>query len=95
LAVYKYAQGPNFEDVCNYSGDGWELRLSSRNAWYDLTGAYNNETSAYKMGNHSGHLSENNGGGGYWCPYDTSVRARKANLNGTGWSDRISSRYRN
>jgi hypothetical protein len=63
--------------------------------WYDNGSDLNNETSSYRMGEHSGHMSDYYGGGGYWLPYDTGVCALKENLNGTGWSDRVSSRYRN
>jgi hypothetical protein len=49
LAVFKYAQ----TTPCQFTGSGWILTLFGRHAWYDLTGQYDNETSAYFMGNHT------------------------------------------
>jgi hypothetical protein len=91
LQVFQYAQSI----ACHYTGNGWVLTLTARRDWWDLPGAYDNETSAYYMGNHSGHLSEGYAGGGYWCPFATGVGDYKLSLNHTGWSNRISSRYRN
>jgi hypothetical protein len=77
----------------NYGG--FTAQLERRGAWYNNGSPLDNETSSYRMGEHSGHMAEGYGGAGWWLPYDTSVCAHYANLNGTGWSDRVSSRYRN
>jgi hypothetical protein len=74
---------------------GAAASLERRQAWYDNGSNLNNETSSYHMGEHSGHMSDPPGGGSPWLPYDTGVCAQNPNLNGTGWSDRVSSRYRN
>lgn len=80
----------------NYAG--WQLILGSRGNWYNLvqgeSNDYNDNMSSFRMGEHSGHFSEHNGGSGYWYPGATevcSVATKMVN----GWNDRISSRYRN
>ncbi|HEX4364902.1 MAG TPA: hypothetical protein VHZ75_10165 [Solirubrobacteraceae bacterium] len=90
LHLFQYAQ----DIACIYSGNGWDLPLTGEGAWYNM-GSYANGASAYFMGNHSGHMSDYNDGGGYWVPYATGVGDYYLNLNGTGWSNRIDSRYRN
>jgi len=90
LSLFQYAQ----TTACLYTGNGWRLDLQGRQNWYNM-GSYSNEASAYYMGNHSGHMSEFNDGNGYWVPYATGVNDYMLSLNGTGWSDRIDSRYRN
>ena len=57
----------------------------------------NDRGSAFVMGDHSGHLAEHYDGLGYWYPGDTGVCGHEDNLNtnGSGWNNRISSRYRN
>jgi hypothetical protein len=49
------------------------------------------------MGDYSGHLAEYYDGTGYWYPRSTAACAveNNLNLNGSGWNNRISSRYRN
>jgi hypothetical protein len=90
LHLFQYAQST----ACYYTGNGWDLPLTGRGAWYDM-GSYENQASAYFMGDHSGHMSDYFGGGGYWVPYPTDVGDSDLSLNGTSWSNRISSRYRN
>lgn len=90
LHLFQYAQ----RAACLYTGDGWDLTLQGRGAWYDM-GSFQNSASAYFMGEHSGHMSDLYGGGGDWVPYSTGVGDYKLSLNGTSWSNRISSRYRN
>jgi len=90
LHLFQYAQSI----ACYYTGNGWDLPLTGRQAWYDM-GSYENSASAYFMGDHSGHMSDYFGGGGYWVPGPTGVGDYDLSLNGTSWSNRISSRYRN
>lgn len=90
LHLFQYAQN----SACIYSGNGWDLPLTGRQAWYNM-GSYSNSASAYFMGNHSGHMSDFNDGLGYWVPYATGVGDYMLSLNGTSWSNRIDSRYRN
>lgn len=90
LQLFQYAQST----PCLYTGNGWLLQLQGRQSWYNM-GSYSNSASAYYMGDHSGHMSDYNDGGGYWVPYATGVGDYKLSLNGTSWSNRIDSRYRN
>lgn len=71
--------------------------LSDRGRWANIGNSVNNEGSSFHMGDHSGHLAENYDGGGWWYPGNTGVCAyeNNLNLNGSGWNNRISSRYRN
>lgn len=83
-----------------FTGASWTgaaAGFSERGRWANLGSAINNQGSSFAMGDHSGHLAEDAGGGGYWYPYDTSICAfdMNLNLNGSGWNNRISSRYRN
>lgn len=90
LSLFQYAQNT----PCYFTGNGWDLTLTGEGAWYDM-GSYAYGASAYYMGNHSGHMSDGWGGSGYWVPYSTGVGDYMLSLNGTGWSNRIVSRYRN
>ncbi len=65
-------------------------------AWFDVPPIMNNETTSYRTGEASAHLSDFSGGGGYWYPGDTSFCAYHSNINQVypGWDNRISSRYR-
>jgi len=77
-------------------GRGWYLGLYSRQSWFDMSGGYNNDTSSYGMNAHSGHLSDYSGGGGYWYPGNTSVCGYSDYMEaGSGWDNRVGSRYRN
>jgi hypothetical protein len=64
--------------------------------WANLNSVVNNEGSSFAMGDRPGHLAENQGGGGFWYPgaTDTCANESNLNLNGSGWNNRISSRYR-
>jgi hypothetical protein len=77
---------------------GWQLILGSRQNWYNLVQGeyndYNDNVSSFRMGEHSGHFSEHNGGYGYRYPGSTEICAI-ANKLTSGWNDRISSRWRN
>lgn len=71
--------------------------LEDRFRWANLRAEVDNEGSSFHMGDYSGHLAENQDGGGYWYPGSTAACAVENNLNrnGSGWNNRISSRYRN
>lgn len=71
--------------------------LEDRFRWANLRAEVDNEGSSFHMGDYSGHLAENQNGGGYWYPGSTIACAVEDNLNrnGSGWNNRISSRYRN
>lgn len=82
----------------NYNAEGGiGAVLEARHAWYDFRIEMNDQTSSFKMGEFSGHLSENSGGGGYWYPGNTGACALQPNIANVypSWNDRISSRYRN
>ena len=71
--------------------------LADRERWANIGNGMNNRGSSFVMGDHSGHLAEGYDGFGHWYPGDTGVCAFENNLNtnGSGWNNRISSRYRN
>jgi len=71
--------------------------LADRHRWANIGNGMNDRGSSFVMGDHSGHLAEHYDGLGYWYPRDTGVCAyeRNLNTNGSGWNNRISSRYRN
>jgi hypothetical protein len=71
--------------------------LEDRHRWANIGNGMNDRGSSFVMGDHSGHLAEHYGGLGYWYPGNTGVCAYENNLNtnGSGWNNRISSRYRN
>jgi hypothetical protein len=83
LFTYKHA---------GYSGRG--VSLFRTGAWYNLGPKMNNETSSFIIGDHAAHLSSQQNGVGNWYPGDTSKCANKNDLAGTGWDNRISSRFR-
>jgi hypothetical protein len=75
---------------------GWNLNLWIRMEWWGLGGAYDNEVGSYRMGEHSGHLAENQGGGGFYYPGPTGICNNSLNTGAyAGWDNRVSSRYRN
>jgi hypothetical protein len=83
-----------------YNGADWTgagAALEDRFRWANLRAEVNNEGSSFLMGEYSGHLADGQDGGSYWYPGDTSACAIEDNLNrnGSGWNNRISSRYRN
>lgn len=71
--------------------------LADRHRWANIGNGMNDRGSSFVMGDHSGHLAEHYGGVGYWYPGPTGVCDYENNLNtnGSGWNNRISSRYRN
>jgi hypothetical protein len=71
--------------------------LADRFRWANIGNGMNDRGSSFVMGDHSGHLAEDPDGKGNWYPRDTGVCAHENNLNtnGSGWNNRISSRYRN
>jgi len=77
--------------------EGASDSLAARGEWRDVPGWLNNETTSFRMGDYSGHLSDYSGGGGYWYPGDTGICAYQSNIANVypGWNDRITSRYRN
>jgi hypothetical protein len=79
----------------DYTGSG--ASLADRRRWANIGNGMNNRGSSFVMGDHSGHLAEEYDGVGYWYPRNTGVCAYENNLNtnGSGWNNRISSRYRN
>jgi hypothetical protein len=76
---------------------GASAAFEERGRWANLRAEVDNEGSSFLMGEYSGHLAENQGGGGNWYPGSTAACAVENNLNrnGSGWNNRISSRYRN
>jgi hypothetical protein len=76
---------------------GASAAFAERGRWANLRAEVDNEGSSFVMGDHSGHLAEYQNGNGYWYPGNTGVCAyeNNLNLNGSGWNNRISSRYRN
>lgn len=92
---------------CNVVTDLWTYQnkqyegnatgIAVRFEWKDEPTYMNNETSSYRMGDYSGHMSDYSGGGGYWYPGDTSACAYQSNIAqwDPEWNDRITSRYRN
>jgi hypothetical protein len=83
LYVYKQDDFGGDVAVLHFTGD-----------WYNLGNGLNNETSSFITGNKTAHLSEEADGVGNWFPEDTSQCVFRANLFGTGWNNRISSRKR-
>ena len=79
----------------DYTGE--VASLADRHRWANIGNGMNDRGSSFVMGDHSGHLAEHYGGQGYWYPGNTGVCAYENNLNtnGSGWNNRISSRYRN
>src|SRR5215212_5852485 len=81
-----------------YNGAEWTgagAALEDRLRWANLRAEVNNEGSSFLMGEYSGHLADGQNGGSYWYPGDTRPCAIENNLNtnGSGWNNRISSRY--
>ena len=71
--------------------------FADRHRWANLRDEINNRGSSFVMGDHSGHLADGYDGLGYWYPGNTGVCASENNMNtnGSGWNNRVSSRYRN
>jgi hypothetical protein len=74
---------------------GWNVNAFTRQQWFNMQGIYDNNASSYRMGGHSGHMSENPNGGGYWYPGPTGVCDEGTHMGAYNWTDRTSSRYRN
>ena len=76
--------------------EGTAIALAYFNSWYDVPGDMNNETTSYRTGEASAHLSDFSGGGGWWYPGATGVCDYHSNISQPypEWNDRISSRYR-
>jgi hypothetical protein len=76
--------------------EGWALGYYNYYNWADIGAAYNNDTSSYRTGTASAHLSDFAQGGGYWYPGATGYCAYHSNILQVypEWNDRISSRYR-
>ena len=76
---------------------GANAAFAERGRWANLRAEINNHGSSFVMGDHSGHLADGQDGLGFWYPGNTGVCAHENNLNtnGSGWNNRISSRYRN
>lgn len=76
--------------------EGTAIALAYFNEWWDISGDMNNETTSYRTGEASAHLSDFSGGGGYWYPGATGVCDYHSNISQPypQWNDRISSRYR-
>jgi hypothetical protein len=86
----------------NYSYGGWTLKLLTRQIWYDLTGAYDDQSSSYNMGNHSGHIASEHyaDGLGAFYPGDTGLGECEDNMSAYAyysatWNNKASARYRN
>jgi hypothetical protein len=63
--------------------------------WGDLAAPYALNASSYRMGGHSGHMSEYNQGAGAWYPGATGVCNTGNMTDYANWNDRVRSRYRN
>lgn len=75
---------------------GWNVNMFSRQFWGDLEPyVYNNEASSYRMGGHSGHISDGINGQSYWYPGPTGICATGPHMGAYNWTDRATSRYRN
>ena len=76
--------------------EGTAIALAYFNSWWDISGDMNNETTSYRTGEASAHLSDYSGGGGWWYPGATGVCDYHSNISQPypQWNDRISSRYR-
>lgn len=75
---------------------GWSLGYYNYYTWADIGAAWNNDTSSYRTGTASAHMSDFAGGGGYWYPGATGYCDYHSNILQVypEWNDRISSRYR-
>lgn len=74
---------------------GWNLNAFTRQQWHNLSGSYANNASSYRMGGHSGHISDNPNGGSWWYPGPTGICDEGAHMGAYNWTDRAESRYRN
>jgi hypothetical protein len=86
---------PRAEVSADYRGSS--AAFADRHRWANLRDEINNRGSSFTMGDHSGHLADGYNGLNWWYPGNTGVCATENNLNtnGSGWNNRISSRYRN
>jgi hypothetical protein len=75
---------------------GWANGVYQYYTWFNLGPGYNNETSSYRTGTASAHMSDFADGGGYWYPGATGYCDYHSNILQPfpEWNDRISSRYR-
>lgn len=94
-----YHIGCGGDSLIQWDGAGYDgsyVTLIRRHAWYDLPSYMNNDVSSYNMQNHSGHMSDYGGGGGYWYPGPTNCGDHQnIPYHYPSWDQRISSRYRN
>lgn len=76
--------------------EGWNVNLFTRQWWADLDSYdHDNEASSYRMGGHSGHISDGIYGTSYWYPGPTGICDRGLHMGAYNWTDRATSRYRN
>jgi hypothetical protein len=78
----------------SFLGDSSSLGNNHLYAWYNLGSGLNNQTTSFATGDYNAHLSDYADGGGYWFPGTTTSDECRQSLVGTGWNNRISSRYR-
>lgn len=74
---------------------GWNLNAFTRQQWHNLSGSYANNASSYRMGGHSGHISDAPNGGSWWYPGPTGICSEGQHMGAYNWTDRAESRYRN
>lgn len=75
---------------------GWNVNMFTRQWWGDLEPyVYDNAASSYRMGGHSGHISDGINGQSYWYPGPTGICDTGAHMGAYNWTDRATSRYRN
>jgi hypothetical protein len=81
---------------------GWEVRLSTRDVWYDLPAAYDNQASSFRMGNRSGHIASEKyvNGLGFLYPgptgnSDCAPQMSAYKYKDTTWNNKASAMYRN
>jgi hypothetical protein len=68
--------------------------LSAFNVWANFNASNDQTTTSFITGEGSAHLAGHLDGGGYWYPGNTGYCVGQPNLQGTGWNNRIRSRYR-
>jgi hypothetical protein len=75
---------------------GWNVNMFTRQWWGDLEPyVYDNAASSYRMGGHSGHISDGINGQSYWYPGPTGICNEGPHMGAYNWTDRATSRHRN
>jgi hypothetical protein len=78
-----------------WNANGETYGFQGRTYWQNLPSYMNNDTSAYRMGDHGGHLAEDTNGNGYWYPGQTGYCDAESITDVLpSWDNRISSGWR-